>query len=74
MQQLKHPAITSMTDIAFSRLDEAQKPGKIINWSFASGLPMSYCSFGPEVPEQMGWLNARGLTALLGKHQPERTA
>jgi len=68
MQQLKHPAVAQVTDIAFSRLDETQKPGKIINWSFASALPMSYCSFGPEVPEQMGWLNARGLTTLLSSH------
>ncbi|MDQ6996181.1 MAG: GTP-binding protein [Mariprofundus sp.] len=74
MQQLKHPAISKMTDIAFSRLDETQKPGKIINWSFASGLPMSYCSFGPEVPEQMGWLNAQGLTTLLSKHHRENMA
>jgi len=74
MQQLKHPSISTMTDIAFSRLDETQKPGKIINWSFASGLPMSYCSFGPEVPEQMGWLNAQGLTTLLSKHQRESMA
>ncbi len=74
MQQLKHPAISKMTDIAFSRLDETQKPGKIINWSFASGLPMSYCSFGPEVPEQMGWLNAQGLTTLLCKHHRENVA
>ncbi len=74
MQQLKHPAISKMTDIAFSRLDETQKPGKIINWSFASGLPMSYCSFGPEVPEQMGWLNAQGLTTLLSRHHRESMA
>jgi len=74
MQQLKHPAVSNMTDIAFSRLDETQKPGKIVNWSFASGLPMSYCSFGPEVPEQMGWLNARGLTTLLSKHNRESLA
>jgi len=74
MQQLKHPAISNMTDIAFSRLDETQKPGKIINWSFAAGLPMSYCSFGPEVPEQMGWLNAQGLSTLLSKHHREGMA
>ncbi len=74
MQQLQHPAMANMTDIAFSRLDETQKPGKIINWSFASGLPMSYCSFGPEVPEQMGWLNAQGLTTLLSSHHRSAAA
>ena len=66
MQQIEHQAAVEMSDIAFSRLDETQKPGKIINWAFATQLPVSYCSFGPEVPEQMGWLNPGGLTALLG--------
>ena len=74
MQQLKHNRAMNMTDIAFSKLDETQKPGKIVNWSIASTLPVSYCSFGPEVPEQMGWLNPRGLTALLSKHAEEATA
>ncbi len=55
------------TDIAFSKLDETSKPGKIINWAEASRMPMSYCSFGPEVPEQMGWLTPKALTAILIK-------
>jgi len=71
MQQLKHAATSGMTDIAFSKLDETQKPGKIVNWSMLSALPMSYCSFGPEVPEQMGWFNAQALTTLLSKHYRE---
>ncbi|MDQ6970122.1 MAG: GTP-binding protein [Mariprofundus sp.] len=74
MQQLKHAMTSNMTDIAFSKLDETQKPGKIVNWSLASALPMSYCSFGPEVPEQMGWLNAQALTTLLSKQYRETTA
>ncbi|MDQ6998778.1 MAG: GTP-binding protein [Mariprofundus sp.] len=74
MQQLKHTMISEMTDIAFSKLDETQKPGKIVNWSMASALPMSYCSFGPEVPEQMGWLNATALTTLLSKYYRETVA
>jgi len=78
MQQLQHavrPEMTvNMTDIAFSKLDETQKPGKIVNWSMASSLPMSYCSFGPEVPEQMGWLNATALTTLLSKQYRETRA
>jgi len=53
--------------LAFSKLDETSKPGKIINWAEASRLPMSYCSFGPEVPEQMGWLTPKALTAILVK-------
>ncbi|MBL4775722.1 MAG: GTP-binding protein [Mariprofundus sp.] len=74
MQQLRHAVTSDMTDIAFSKLDETQKPGKIVNWSMAAALPMSYCSFGPEVPEQMGWLNASALTTLLSKHYRETLA
>jgi len=74
MQQLKHEMTSEMTDIAFSKLDETLKPGKIVNWSMASALPMSYCSFGPEVPEQMGWLNATALTTLLSKYYRETVA
>ncbi len=73
MQQLSHHKVSDMTDIAFSKLDETQKPGKIVNWSISARLPMSYCSFGPEVPEQMGWLTAQTLTTLLGKHSREST-
>ena len=71
MQQLSHHRASDMTDIAFSKLDETQKPGKIVNWSISAKLPMSYCSFGPEVPDQMGWLTAQTLTTLLGKHSRE---
>ncbi len=71
MQQLTHAVASEMTDIAFSKLDETQKPGKIVNWAMASALPMSYCSFGPEVPEQMGWLNAAALSTLLSKQYRE---
>ncbi len=74
MQQIQHAVTSDMTDIAFSKLDETQKPGKIVNWSMASALPVSYCSFGPEVPEQMGWLNAQALTTLLNKQYRETTA
>ncbi|HID36527.1 MAG TPA: GTP-binding protein [Ghiorsea sp.] len=58
---------SGFTDIAFSKLDETSKPGKIINWAEASRMPMSYCSFGPEVPAQMGWLTPKALTAILIK-------
>ncbi|GAV19421.1 flagellar biosynthesis protein FlhF [Mariprofundus micogutta] len=74
MQQLSHHTASDMTDIAFSKLDETQKPGKIVNWSISAKLPMSYCSFGPEVPEQMGWLTAQTLTTLLSKHSGAATA
>jgi len=66
MQLFARPQTPDMTDIAFTKLDETQRPGKIINWSIASGLPLGYCSFGPEVPEQMGWLTPAGITSLLG--------
>lgn len=67
MQQLKHRIVSSMTDVAFSKLDETRRPGKVVNWAIASSLPMSYCSFGAEVPEQMGWLTPQALFTLLSK-------
>jgi len=70
MQQLAHPTTSAMTHLAFTKLDETLKPGKIVNWAVAAGIPLGYCSFGPDVPEQMGWLTDQALTALLGKsHQ-----
>lgn len=69
MQQLTHQGVTALTDIAFTKLDETRTPGKVVNWSVAASLPMSYCSFGPEVPEQMGWLTASALTTLLSKNE-----
>ena len=56
-----------ITELALSKLDETTRPGKLINW-IATGSVISYCSFGPEVPEQMGWLSAKALTALLVSH------
>jgi flagellar biosynthesis GTPase FlhF len=54
-------------EMAFSKLDETSYPGKLINWA-ATGVAISYCSFGPEIPEQMGWLSAKAITALLDSH------
>ncbi|MDX8402216.1 MAG: GTP-binding protein [Mariprofundaceae bacterium] len=54
------------TDFAITKLDETARPGKVVNWCIASGLPASWCSFGPEVPEQTGFLTPDGLGALLG--------
>jgi len=54
-------------EMAFSKLDETSYPGKLINWA-ATGVAISYCSFGPEIPEQMGWLSAKAMTALLDSH------
>ncbi len=67
LKMLQRASGLGFTDIAFSKLDETSKPGKIVNWAEASRMPMSYCSFGPEVPEQMGWLTPRALTAILVK-------
>ena len=54
-------------ELALSKLDETAYPGKLINWA-AAGMAISYCSFGPEIPEQMGWLSAKAITALLDSH------
>jgi len=56
-----------ITELALSKLDETSRPGKLINW-IATGAAVSYCSFGPEVPEKMGWLSGKALTALLVSH------
>jgi len=54
-----------MSEIAFTKLDETSRPGKIINWAMASKFRLSYGVFGSEVPGQMGWLTPKALTALL---------
>jgi len=54
-----------MAQIAFTKLDETSRPGKIINWAMSSKFKLSYGVFGSEVPGQMGWLTPKALTALL---------
>jgi len=54
-----------MSEIAFTKLDETSRPGKLINWAMASKFRLSYGVFGTEVPGQMGWLSPKALTALL---------
>jgi len=54
-----------MTELAFTKLDETARPGKIINWAMVSKLGLSYGGFGSDVPGQMGWLTPQSLTALL---------
>jgi len=58
-----------VNQLAFSKLDETSRPGKIVNWAAAFGMRLSYCSFGPEIPEQMGWLTPQALTALLSSQE-----
>ncbi|ATX82935.1 Flagellar biosynthesis GTPase FlhF [Mariprofundus ferrinatatus] len=64
METLLKAQKMGINELAFSKLDETSYPGKLINWA-ASGIAISYCSFGPEIPEQMGWLSAKAITALL---------
>ena len=52
------------TDLIFSKIDEAGRPGKLINLAAAAGLPLSYCSFGTDVPEHMGWLSPKSILNL----------
>jgi len=54
-----------MTELAFTKLDETARPGKIINWAMVSKLGLSYGGFGSDIPGQMGWLTPQSLTALL---------
>jgi len=58
-----------MSEIAFTKLDETSRPGKIINWAMSSKFKLSYGVFGAEVPGQMGWLTPKALTALLERQR-----
>ena len=53
-----------ITELILSKLDETVRPGKLLNWA-ATGAPVSYCSFGPDVSEQTGRLSPRSLASLL---------
>ncbi|MDX8384372.1 MAG: GTP-binding protein [Ghiorsea sp.] len=72
VEMLKRAQAMQISQIAFSKLDETLTPGKIVNWAEASRIPMSYCTFGPEVPDQMGWLTPKSLTAILIKHHRQQ--
>ena len=67
METLLKAQELGIREITFSKLDESSYPGKLINWA-ATGIAISYCSFGPEIPEQIGWLSAKAITALLDSH------
>ena len=51
--------------LAFTKLDETTRPGKVVNWAMASGLKLSYGGFGTDIAGQMGWLTAQALTSFL---------
>ncbi len=74
MQMIARQARIDATDLAFTKLDETGRPGKIVNWGIASGLALSWCSFGPEVPEQTGWLSPEALKQLLAGNAEMRGA
>ncbi|MDQ6951117.1 MAG: GTP-binding protein [Mariprofundales bacterium] len=56
-----------VTHLALSKLDESSHCGKVINWAIPSRLQLCYCSFGNEIPGQMGWLTPKSIAALLAK-------
>jgi len=56
-----------VTHLALSKLDESNRCGKVINWAIPSRLQLCYCSFGNEIPGQMGWLTPKSIAALLAK-------
>jgi len=73
MEMLAKAGALDIDQLAFTKLDETSRPGKIVNWAAASRVDLSYCSFGPDVPDQMGWLTPHALTALLGSQETEIT-
>lgn len=54
-------------ELILSKLDETVRPGKLLNWA-ATGMPVSYCSFGPDVAEKTGRLSPRSMASLLVGH------
>ena len=64
----------NVTDLLTSKLDETSRIGKVVNWAAATHLPLSYCSFGPAVPDQLGWLNPTTLASLLSKNKAKEMA
>ncbi|RMH51155.1 MAG: GTP-binding protein [Zetaproteobacteria bacterium] len=54
-----------VTHLAFTKLDESRRCGKVINWAVPSRLRLCYCTFGTDVPGQMGWLSPKSMTRLL---------
>ena len=74
MATLEVAAGLYLTDLLPGKLDETATAGKVVNWAARSGLPLSYCSFGSSVPDQMGWLNPKTLATLLQRnHRKEST-
>ena len=65
MATLEASAGLHLTDLLPGKLDETSATGKVVNWAARSRLPLSYCSFGSCVPDQMGWLNPGTLATLL---------
>lgn len=60
-----------VTQLALSKLDETARVGKLVNWAVASELPLSYCSYSPEVPEQMGWMTPSALSTLFNSQRQD---
>jgi len=71
MEMLAKAETLEIDQLALTKLDETSRPGKIVNWAAVSHIDLSYCSFGPDVPDQMGWLTPQSLTALLGSQERE---
>lgn len=73
MATLGAAAEMHLTDLLPGKLDETATAGKVVNWAAMSGLPLSYCSFGPAVPDQMGWLSPKTLATLLQRNRTRET-
>jgi len=71
IEALSYARSLDITELFLSKLDETARPGKLVNW-IGAGAAISYCSFGPEVANQVGWLSAKALTALLASHAKEK--
>lgn len=55
------------TDLVPTKIDETGKPGKVINMAVNSGLALSYCSIGADVPDDLSRLTPESILATLAR-------
>jgi flagellar biosynthesis GTPase FlhF len=55
--------------LVVSRMDESRRVGHLLNFGFRLGLPMTYLSDGPRVPEDMRAASAREIADRILRHE-----
>jgi flagellar biosynthesis protein FlhF len=60
---------TSLNRLIVSKLDESRYAGQLLNYGFRFGLPITYLSDGPRIPEDMRAASAREIAELIVPHK-----